>query len=364
MRVPNNRGFTVRSVALIAIVALITGLSLALKHSASFLQFYIRHIFLPLQKLRSALFNGLSFSLGDIVYLLLALLLISVTIRLLFFLITIRKNFNDFKVELLQFLLIPTTVYFLFLLFWGGNYERKPLSYGWNIESLKWDTAALLTLNEELVKKMNYEQLNTITYSDLNSTNKLANRLYHQRYADKVARLHVKPTSLGYMLNYIGIQGYYNPLSGEAQFNRFIPPFMHPFVVCHEMAHQAGIAAEDDANLVAYVLGSESNIPEFRYSAYFNIFIYAYSDLKEKDSIAAHHIFESLNQQTKNDIDTLRAVNRRYRSSFSRITNSMYDEYLKIHGQQDGLDSYSEVTHWVYFREHCAQKKADLNVCP
>jgi hypothetical protein len=139
---------------------------------------------------------------------------------------------------------------------------------------------------------------------------------------------------------------------------------MHPFVISHEMAHQAGIAAEDDANLLAYVIGSESNISAFRYSAYFNIFIYAYSDLKEKDSLEAKNVYALLNQQSKNDIDTLKAMNRKYRSKFRKFTNSMYDEYLKMHGQQDGINTYSDVSRWVYFREYGAQKKADLEVCP
>jgi hypothetical protein len=306
----------------------------------------------------------LSFSLGDVLYLLLALLLLMFIVRIIYFLFTIRKNSNDLKVELLRLLLLPAIVYFLFVLFWGGNYARQPLSADLNAANLQWDEDALITLNRELVQKMNEEQQHPIKYSGLDSINTFANNLYHQRYADNVAQLKVKPTSLGYLLNYIGIQGYYNPLSGEGQFNRFIPVFMHPFVISHEMAHQAGIAAEDDANLMAYVLGSESTIPEFRYSAYFNLFLYAYTDLKEKDTIAAKDVFSLLNQQSKNDMDTLRAMNRKYRSKFRKLTNSLYDEYLKMHGQKEGIATYNEVTRWVYFREHDPRKKADLPICP
>jgi len=364
MSVKQSKGVVIRAAALIILIVLIVSMQTALQHYSGFLHFYIRNIFTPLQQLRSYAFNALSFSLGDIVYLLLLLLLLLITIRLIYFLCTIRKNGYDFKVELLRFLLFPAIVYFLFLLLWGGNYSRQRLSANWDLESLQWDKTALITLNNELVQKMNLEQKTPIVYTNLEGTNKIANALYHACYGDKIAQLKVKPTSLGYMLNYIGVQGYYNPLSGEAQFNRFIPPFMHPFVVSHEMAHQTGIAAEDDANLLAYVLGSESNIAEFRYSAYFNIFIYAYADLKERDSVAAKNVYALLNQQSRNDMDTLRAMNRRYRSSFRRFTNSMYDEYLKLHGQQEGLNTYSDVTRWVYFREHSTQKKADLKVCP
>ncbi|WP_118976142.1 DUF3810 family protein [Taibaiella koreensis] len=350
--------------AIVVLLVLILIFQYTLSNSESFLGFYIRDIFLPLQKGRSNLLNGISVSLGDILYLLLALLLLLVLIRTLYFLFTFRKNKGDLLTESLRLVMLPLFIYFIFLLFWGGNYARKPLSASWDLEMLQWDTPALIDLNEQLVKGMNAEQQQPIVYSNLERTNVLANNLYHQRFGDRLPRLKVKPTSLGYMLNYLGIQGYYNPLSGEGQFNRFIPLFMHPFVVSHEMAHQAGIAAEDDANLLAYVLGAESSIPAFRYSAYFNLFLYAYSDLQVRDSIAARQIFAHLNQQSRNDMDTLRAMNRRYRSKFRRISTSLYDEYLRFHGQTEGINTYSDVTRWVYFREHAQKKEADLNVCP
>ncbi|WP_118950304.1 DUF3810 family protein [Taibaiella helva] len=349
---------------IVVLLVLILVFQYALNHSESFLIFYIRHLFLPLQRGRSNLFNGISISVGDTLYLLLALLLLLVLIRTVYFLFTFKRNKNDLLTESLRLGMLPLIIYFLFLLLWGGNYSRKPLSAEWNLETLQWDTHALIDLNETLVRQMNAVQQHPISYTTLELTNTLANRLYHQRFGDKLPHLKVKPTSLGYMLNYLGIQGYYNPLSGEGQFNRFIPPFMHPFVVSHEMAHQAGIAAEDDANLLAYVLASESTIPAFRYSAYFNLFLYAYSDLQVRDSTAARQIFAGLNQQSRNDMDTLRAMNRRYRSRFRRISTSLYDEYLRLHGQTEGINTYSDVSRWVYFREHAREKGADLNVCP
>lgn len=364
MQVKQTKGNYLRAGSLLFLILAIFIFQFSLAHSEGFLVFYIRNIFTPLQQLRSYLFNRLPFSAGDGLYLLLALLLLLILTRLVYFLFTFRKNLQDLKTEFLRFLLFPAIVYFLFLLFWGGNYARKPLSAHWDLSTLKWDSTALISLNEELVQQMNDIQGQAITYTNLKNTNKLANALFHRRFADKIALLKVKPTSLGYMLNYLGIQGYYNPLSGEAQFNRFIPPFMHPFVVSHEMAHQAGIAAEDDANLLAYVIGSESDIPAFRYSAYFNVFLYAYSDLKAKDSVMAHHIYDKLNMQSKNDMDTLREMNKRYRSSFRRFTSSLYDEYLRIHGQKDGINTYNDVVRWVYYKNHSPQKKADLEVCP
>jgi hypothetical protein len=62
----------------------------------------------------------------------------------------------------------------------------------------------------------------------------------------------IKPSLLTPLLNYIGTSGYYNPFTSEAQMNYQMPVFNRPFVACHEMSHQMGYGAEDEANFVGF----------------------------------------------------------------------------------------------------------------
>ncbi|MFT4062170.1 MAG: DUF3810 domain-containing protein [Edaphocola sp.] len=358
------QAFRLRNCVLVGLLVFLSIFQYALAHSVGFLTFYMAYVYRPMQKMRSAVLNGIPFSVGDIFYLLLGIALLAAIVRMVYFLLTFRKNRNEVITETVRFLNVPLVVYAIFLISWGGNYYRKPLSGHWPLAHVNWDSGALLKMNISIVEHLNRERLFATRFPNLKSTNAIANQLYHIRYGDKIAALKVKPTALGYALSYLGIQGYVNPFSGEAQFNRFIPPFMHPFVVCHEMAHQAGIAAEDDANLLAFVVGSESNVPAFRYSAWFNLFLYAYGDLKATDSTAAKTIFNTLNLQTRNDLDTLRTMQRRYRSSFRKYSTRLYDGYLRLHGQHDGINSYNDVVRWVYLRQQLGNEKADLPVCP
>jgi len=352
----------------IAIIALlliiIIGIQLALAYSIDFTFFYTRHIFLPLQRWRSFLFNRAGISIGDMLYLLLSLFFLLLLLRTIYFAITFRKNKADFYTELLRLLTFPVTVYLFFLILWGGNYMRPALSANWKMNSFSWDKDTLIRLNMQLLARLNEESRDTIIFPEDEQLNLLLNTAYHNQFGDRLPVMKIKATSLGYMLNYLGIQGYYNPLSGEGQFNRFIPAFMHPFVIAHEMAHQAGIAAEDDANLLAYIVCSESNVLPIRYSAHFNLFLYAFSELKLTDRQAAKEIFDQLNQTNRNNIEELRKMSRKYKSGFRKMSNSLYDEYLRMHGQTEGIDSYSLVTRWAYFWEHCAARRADLPVCP
>ncbi len=48
----------------------------------------------------------------------------------------------------------------------------------------------------------------------------------------------------------LGVTGYLNPFTNEAQVNTTVPAFLQPFMTCHEIAHQLGFAPEEDANFV------------------------------------------------------------------------------------------------------------------
>ncbi len=51
----------------------------------------------------------------------------------------------------------------------------------------------------------------------------------------------------------MGFAGYLNPITNEAQVNALIPKNNYPATICHEIAHQVGIASESEANFVGYL---------------------------------------------------------------------------------------------------------------
>lgn len=326
---------------------------------------YITTFFLPIQKCKSDLLDFTGISFGDYLYLFLAFFLLARLIRFIYFGITFWRNKIDFFREAISISNFCLIIYLIFLVSWGGNYYRPNVAAQWgrNIEA-NWNTASLIRLNRFLVEKLNRLSDTTMQFPKLKELNLQADIYYHRDFGNCLPKLKVKVTTIGYMLNYAGVHGYYNPLTGEGQFNHQLPGFMHPFVVTHEMAHQAGIGAEDDANLLAYLVDVRSPDPAFQYSGYFNIFLYAYTNLREKDSLEARQIWESLNPKSKDDYLTLKNLYKRYRSFMRGISNDIYDNYLKWNGQQKGLGSYDMVIRWVYYWEFIAKEKADVSICP
>ena len=104
----------------------------------------------------------------------------------------------------------------------------------------------------------------------------------------------LKPSLFSYLGNYFGFQGYYNPFSGEGQVNTTIPRFLEPFVSAHEIAHQIGYAKENEANFVAFIACRSYPNPTFRYSMYFDMYLYAVTELGREDSLLARILFRKI----------------------------------------------------------------------
>ena len=83
----------------------------------------------------------------------------------------------------------------------------------------------------------------------------------------------------GWLGNYSGFTGYYNPFTGESQVNSTVPVFTIPYTACHEVAHQLGYAKEMEANFAGYLAASTSDDNFFRYSVYLDLFRYANRNL-------------------------------------------------------------------------------------
>src|SRR5678809_1786278 len=109
----------------------------------------------------------------------------------------------------------------------------------------------------------------------------------------------------GWLGNYAGFMGYYNPFTGEAQVNTTVPKFLQPYITTHEIAHQLGYSKENEANFVGYLAAISSPDPVFHYSTYFDLFLYANREVYFFDSVSSKNAREELNPFVKKDIEEL-----------------------------------------------------------
>jgi len=154
----------------------------------------------------------------------------------------------------------------------------------------------------------------------------------------------VKSISLSVPMTYTHISGVYTYFTGEANININFPDYTLPYTTAHEMSHQRGIAREDEANFMAFLVCMESDDPYVRYSGYFSLFEYVVSALYSANSDMYYEVFGDADDEIKHEINAYREFYSRYnKPAVSNISTAINDNFLKSQGQSEGTRSYGRV---------------------
>ena len=340
-----------KGIVLAVLLALIWLLSFGLAQFESVTIFYSEHIYPPIQSGRMVVFGFIPFSIGDVLYVCGWTWLLITLLRWVYYVRKIGAHKERLGKSVLNTIIVGATIYLLFLIGWGANYSKKPLAESWHLNTRRYSTEertaateATRQFNRFLVSKLNAYALHykTTPRDHINEKAKAYYRTYTNSHVKKHG-LEVKATLFSYPMQIMGIDGYYNPFTGEGQICTGVPLFVMPFTLCHEMAHQAGIASEGDANLLAYAVCTKSNDATFRYAAYLNLWLYANNRLFRFDSVSAKELEAQLNPLTLRHIDTVEQLEKRYRGLLSHYTSIVYDSYLHMQDQEKGIKSYGNV---------------------
>lgn len=314
---------------------------------------YSNGIYINISVFLRNLFGNISFSVGDIIYFTIIILIIRFLYKL------IRRKHK--KQLILQFIAGFSIFYFLFYFFWGLNYSRLPIAKSLEIEIAKTlpsdeiDVEKLINLTDFLVLNTSKIHLQ-ITGNDtlpviVPYTRKEILNLTHIGY-DNLAKhfdqFQYKPTSLkkslfSLPLTYMGFAGYFNPLTGEAQVNYLIPKITFPMTSSHEVAHQLGIASESEANFIGYLAANFHDDKYFRYSANLLAMRYALADIYRYDPELYQKYIENLPKGIIINIKQLREFWQKYQNPAEPLFKEFYNSYLKANQQEDGLESYSNM---------------------
>lgn len=339
------------------ITVLLTVFQFTLPHQSHLINWYTDFVFKPFQTIRNTIFSIFSFSVGDLLYIIGGFLLTYTFIKWIYYIFTFKTHKHKLALSMLQTLNVIGVFYIVFILGWGGNYYKSSLSDYWKLPKYQAEKKLplLISFDSFLINKLN-QYAPAYHVSSFKKIDQQAQAYYQEYTIHSSKASKAKPSLFGNSMEYLRIQGYYNPFTGEAQVNKNLPTFMLPFVICHEMAHQQGIAAEDDANLLSYTINTLAPNNLFRYSAYFNIWLYTHNSLRMHDSTIANQLKSTLNALTLDHVKQLVALREKYNSDFSEYTGELYDGYLKMHHQNDGIKSYHKVWHSAWALEEKRKK--------
>jgi hypothetical protein len=241
-------------------------------------------------------------------------------------------------------------VYLAFLLLWGLNYRRVPMSERLDLAGPPRGGAAL-AFGHTIVDHVN--RLHRAAHSTGWSSEEWQNPALRRAFASTQRLLadapptepgRLKRTILGRYFRWTGVDGMVNPFGLEVLANPDLLPFERPLVAAHEWAHLAGFADESEASFVGWLTCIRADVGS-QYSGW----LFLYWELRaDVDARERSELDSALAPGPRADLS---AVATRLRNGqlpqLRRASWAVYDQYLKANRVEAGVRSYGAVVSLV-----------------
>ena len=327
-------------------------LYIIMTYSITFADWFNQTIGAGVRSALSVLTSWIPFSVGEAIILLLPLGLF-LTLRL-----AVRRYCGSWRAAFVYvgiLISVASTLFSAFTLGFAAGYRSSPLDQKLEMERAPvsatelYDTAVILVENiNELSREINFggDNFSVMPYN-LNELNRRLNTAYAEISREYEFITHVnsrvKPILLSEVMSYMHITGVYSFFTGEANLNVNFPDYTIPYTAAHEMAHQRGIAREDEANFMAFLVCIHSDDPYIRYCGYLNTYEYVASALYRADKDLYFKAAERMDQAVNLEMVAYNDFYDKYRdTTASQISGAVNDSYLQSQGTP-GTVSYGMV---------------------
>ncbi len=340
------------AVILIALVPVAAIIQIIGNISASFADFFNTKISPVFRGALAYITGWLPFSFAE--FLLLAIPIIA-TAMIIWVVRTVAEDEKKVWRATIALASLVAYLYVSFVFCFALGYKGTSLEDKLEIDRRKVSAAELLTTAEILTETVNSladeiafapDGHSAMPYS-YGELNKRLNDAYVS-LADKydfvpALRSNVKEVALSEPWTYTHISGVYTFFTGEANININFPDYTIPFTMAHEMSHQRGIAPEDEANFMAFLVCMESDDAYIRYSGAQNLLEYVSSALYRADKKLYSEWIQTLDGSVRREMAAYNEFFEKYRDNVvADVSTSVNNVYLQSQGTE-GTRSYGLV---------------------
>ena len=337
-------------------------LYIAFLFSERFSDFFNRYVSSVFRAALAHLTGWIPFSLAELALLLLPVIVFVITAAIL------RYYGESLKEMISSIICVLSALAFMFSSFTLGfapAYRGSSLDKKLGIERTEVSVEELYTTAQILAKKVAEESENVSYGIDGFSVMPYGYEEMNQKLIEAysktcddysfVQRLdsRLKPVMLSEAMSYTHITGVYTFFTGEANINVAFPDYTLPYTAAHELSHQRGIAREDEANFMAFLVCIRSEDAYIRYSAYLNLYEYVAGQLSEVDASRYTATYLLLPMNVRSEMAAYAEFYQKYRdSAASDVSETVNDTFLKLHGTE-GTRSYGMVVDLAvaYYRD-------------
>ena len=320
--------------------------------STAFADFFNRYISSILRRIMATVTNILPLSFAE-------LLIITIPVTAFFLIRFCVKRFGKSWRDVGEFLLIILSVASLlfgfFIFAFGIGYYSSPRDKKLELEKKTVSAEELAKTANWLIEKVNLE-IENVEFEEKSSsvsphTIREMNNILLDSYDklsdeyDFLPRLtsFVKPIILSEPMTYTHISGVYTFFTGEANVNTNCPDYCMPYTAAHELAHQRGIAREDEANFIAFLVCTESDDAYIRYCGYLNLCEYVLNALYGANQKLWEETYQKLDNRAIYEMIAYNKFYEKYQDNVvGEISGAINDAYLQANGTE-GTRSYGLV---------------------
>jgi hypothetical protein len=236
--------------------------------------------------------------------------------------------------------------YLVFLLLWGFNYRRVPMSERLVLDRTAPDAGAALALGQQAVLELNalhaqaHQAADAAPWQDQSLRSAFDRAQSFLSDAPRARPGRLKPTIYGTYFRWTSVDGMVNPFALEVMANPDLLPIERPFVAAHEWAHLAGYADESEANFVGWLTCLQGDA-RAKYSGWMFLYWQLSGEVASADRT---QLAKALESGPRRDVDDIAERLRRGRwPLLQRSSWTVYDQFLKANRVEAGVRSYGLV---------------------
>lgn len=280
---------------------------------------------------------------------------ISVTAFIISFIILIKNLIrNQYRFRYLfryiaVILFICSMGVFVFYSSWGLAYYSAGIADSLEFDVKERSVDELVELNRYLITKAN-DLSKAVERDDNGSFTGYDFSVYADKAADAFSAYTGKDEAIPkYVMmsplwSYTQTTGVFIPLTGEALVNSNDQALALPFTMAHEIAHRNCVTHENEANFLAFYTLKGSADTYLEYSAYSFALIYCMNSLHAADYEKWNELAQTYSNELDFDYTEYSEHWDKYEGKVADISTQINDNYLKSNGQEDGVQTYGQVT--------------------